>query len=190
MSDAEFACRRCGTTVSYKQYQLDRFCPKCGTFLQPKRRPKHWIFQFNPAIYRWFDWIKEKRETEQWLTSQHARDIRKGDKVAIWASGDEAGIYALGEIIENPRKRSLNPEQEKYWTRKADIHKFQEKKSVIIKYLKLTIDRPLLAERCSKDPALSEMEILRRSQGTNFPLTKRQWKRILELTSSASSKTD
>jgi len=55
------------------------------------------VFQFNPAIYRWFDRIKENKETEQWLTSQYAKDVHEGDKVAIWASGENAGVYAIGE---------------------------------------------------------------------------------------------
>ena len=179
--DAEFECRKCGKVVSFEQYKLDRFCPDCGTFLRPRRQPKSWVFQFNPAIYGWFDWIKENRGTEQWLTSQHARDIRNGDKVAVWASGDKAGVYATGEIVANPSKRPLNPEQEKYWTRKADVYKFQEKNSVTIKYLKVIIDRPLLEDKCRKDPILSAMEILKHPQGTNFQLSKEQWNRILEL---------
>ncbi len=32
----EFECRKCGTVVSREQYELDRFCPKCETFLRPK----------------------------------------------------------------------------------------------------------------------------------------------------------
>jgi hypothetical protein len=139
------------------------------------------VFQFNPVIYGWFDWIKENRGTEQWLTSQHSREIREGEKVAIWASGKKAGVYAIGEIVANPRRRPLNPEQEKYWTRKMDVYKFREKKSVIVKYLKVVIDRPLLEDTCRRDPVLSDMEILKQPQGTNFPLTKGQWNRILEL---------
>lgn len=181
MLDAKFECRKCGKVVSFEQYKLDRFCPHCGTFLRPRRQPKYWVFQFNPTIYGWFDWIKENRETEQWLTSQHARDIRERDKVAIWASGDKAGVYAIGEIVANPRKRPLNPEQEKYWTKKTDVYKFREKNSAIIKYLKVFIDIPLLEDKCRRDPILSAMEILKQPQGTNFPLTKKQWNRILEL---------
>jgi len=33
----EFECGKCGKIVSLKQYELDRFCPNCGTFLRPKR---------------------------------------------------------------------------------------------------------------------------------------------------------
>jgi len=177
--DVEFVCRKCGKIVSFEQYALDRFCPDCGTFL--RRQLKHWVFQFNPAIYGWFDRIKENRETEQWLTSQYAESIRERDKVAIWASGEKAGVYAIGEIITDPIKRPLTPEQEKYWTNKEDICKFREKYSVIIKYLKLIIDKPLLEDKFSKDPILSDMAVLKQPQGTNFPLTKKQWNRILEL---------
>jgi len=178
--DAEFKCRKCGKVVSYEQYVLDRFCPDCGTLL-PSRQVKRWVFQFNPAVYGWFDRIKENRETEQWLTSQHARDIREGDKVAIWASGEKAGVYAIGEIITSPAERTLNTEQERYWTDKEDVFKFRENYSVIVKYLKVVIDRPILEDECSKDPILLDMAVLRQPQGTNFPLTKIQWNRILEL---------
>jgi len=34
---AEFECRKCGMVVSLEQYESDRFCPNCGTFLRPKR---------------------------------------------------------------------------------------------------------------------------------------------------------
>ena len=181
MSDAEFECRKYVKVVSFEQYKLDRFCPDCGTWLSRRRQTRYWVFQFNPATYRWFDWIKEHRETEQWLTSHYARDILKGDKVVIWASGDMAGVYAIGEIVANPSKNPLNPEQEKYWTQKEDLYKFRERNSVTIKYLKVIIDRPLLEGKCRKDPILSDMEILKQPQGTNFWLTKEQWNRIIEL---------
>jgi rubredoxin len=179
--DAEYKCRKCGKTVSFEQYKSSRFCPDCGTFLDLHSRVKHWMFQFNPVIYRWLDRIEENREPEQWLTSRYAREIQIGDKVAVWASGEKAGGYAIGEIVSSPRKSPLNTEQEKYWTNKEDIFKFREKNSVIIKYLKLSIERPLLQDECRKDPILSDMTVLEQPQGTNFRLTKKQWTRILEL---------
>jgi len=183
LGDAEFECLRCGKVVSFQQYRLDRFCPDCGTFLRPRRQSRSWVFQFNPAIYRWFDWMKENRETERWLASQHAGYIHQGDKVAIWASGEKAGVYAIGEIVTNPEEEPLNPEQKRYWTKKAemDIYKFRDKSSVKVKYLKIIIDRPLPEDECRKDPLLSDMQVLKNPQGTNFPLTKGQWNRILEL---------
>jgi len=90
-------------------------------------------------------------------------------------------VYAIGEIITSPAERTLNTEQERYWTDKEDVFKFRENYSVIVKYLKVVIDRPILEDECSKDPILLDMAVLRQPQGTNFPLTKIQWNRILEL---------
>lgn len=180
----EYECRKCKKIIVFERSAKNLFCPKCGTFLKLRRQPQHWLFQFNPAVYRWFDWVKENRETEQWLTIQHAQHIQTGDKIVIWAAGNIAGIYAIGEILENPRIQSFNIQQKKYWTKKAiNECKFQNKKSVTVKYLKLLVDKPLLETKCIKDPTLSTMRIFKQAQGTNFPLTKKQWNRILELIS-------
>lgn len=182
-SEATSECRKCGKIVPYEQYKLSRYCPtpSCGTLLPNPRRPRHWIFQFNPATYRWFDWIRENVETEQWLISRYAKVIDKRDRVIIWASGTRAGIYATGEIITTPSKRSLNTEQEKYWIAKETVDKFEEEKSVVVRYLRMIIDGPLLEDRCRDDPILSDMEVLKQPQATNFRLTEGQWKRVLEL---------
>jgi predicted RNA-binding protein with PUA-like domain len=176
--DADFICRKCGKTVLINQYALNRFCPICGTLLRPLR---YWVFQFNPATYKWYNWIKEGRDKEQWLVSKHAKSIQKGDRVVIWASGEKAGIYAIGEIVENPCIKPLNKDQAKYWTGKDDAIKFEDKPSVVIKYLKLFLDSPLLEEACRKDRVLKAMQILKNPQGTNFILTQEEWKRILKL---------
>lgn len=182
MLQTEYECRHCRKVVSIEQHMKNRYCPSCGTLLSKPLRPKPWVFQFNPSTYRWFDRLKENKETEQWLTSRHVRDIREGDKVAIWASGEKAGIYAIGEIVTNPKMNPLDPKQEKYWTNKEDICKFEENCSVIVKYSKVIIDRPLLESKCHSDPFLADMAVLKGAQGTNFSLTRKQWNRIVELT--------
>jgi hypothetical protein len=189
LHDAEFVCRKCGKVVSSAEHKLSPFCPKCGTFLQPRPQPKHWLFQFNPAAYNWFDRIKENKETEQWLTSQHAKQIHEGDMVAIWASGEKAGVYAIGQIITNPRQKALDPDQEKYWIEKSSICKFQEKPSAIVKYLKVAFDKPLLHDRCRLDSTLSAMQVFTNPQGTNFPLAREQWNRILALMEQGTTQT-
>lgn len=176
-------CRKCGKIVSFEQYKLSRYCsnPSCGALLPNPRRPRHWTFQFNPSTYRWFDWIRQNVETEQWLISRYANAIDKRDRVIIWASGYKAGVYATAEIITTPTRRSLNAEQEKYWITKETVDKFEEKKSVVVRYLRIILDRPLLEDTCRDDPLLSNMEVLKQPQATNFRLSEEQWERILEL---------
>ncbi|MEM2099194.1 MAG: EVE domain-containing protein [Candidatus Bathyarchaeia archaeon] len=150
-------------------------------FLQPLPPPKCWLFQFNPALYRWFDRISETQEPEQWLTTHYASSISKGDRVAIWAAGEKAGVYALGQTITYPTITALNPEQEKYWVDKSGISKFKEKPSVTVKYLKLMCDRPITQQQCRDDSVLSTLQVFSNPQGTNFLMTRLQWQRLLEL---------
>ncbi len=143
--------------------------------------PKPWLFQFNPSSYKWFERIKETREPEQWLINQHVGRIHKGHLVAIWSSGKQAGVYALGQIVSIPVKKSLNPNQEKYFPNKTDIIKFLESLSAYVQYDKVYLESPLLQEECREDNILSEMQVFVNHQGTNFRLTPAQWDRICEL---------
>ena len=181
MARVEFECRNCKRIVSAEQYKTDAFCLTCGTRLNLKPQPKHWLFQFNPSLYRWFDRIKETQEPEQWLISQNAKLIQKGDSLAIWSSGQKAGVYALGQIITRPAKNPLNLNQQKYFLHASDVGRFQEKHSAYVRYSCIFVDRPLLQEDCNKDKTLMNLQVLIYPQGTNFRLRIEQWDRILEL---------
>jgi hypothetical protein len=182
LAKVEFECRKCGKTETADQYKISRFCLDCATLLTLRPQPKHWLFQFSPSLYLWFERITDTREPEQWLISQHSKLIRSGDLVAIWSSGQKAGIYALGRIMTNPKRNSLNPSQEKYFLNKDDANKFNEKHSAWVEYSKLCLEKPLLQEECRQDRALLGLQVFMNPQGTNFRLTTEQWNRILELT--------
>jgi len=107
--------------------------------------------------------------------------IRKGDLVAVWGSGQKAGVYGLGQVATDPTKKPLNPNQAKYFVDKDSIDKFQEHYSAFVQYSKVCLDEPLLQEDCNRDALLSQMQILTKQQGTNFRLTYEQWTRIVEL---------
>jgi 5-methylcytosine-specific restriction protein B len=177
-----YECRKCKLLVSAQDYAANKFCPQCGTLLQLQSQAKHWLFQFNPLIYRWIDRIKETNEPEQWLVSQYAKQIKKDDLVAIWSAGQNSGIYALGQILTNPAKKPLNPNQEKYFIDKNGITKFLEKPSAIVTYLKIIADKPIPQDQCHKEPALLDLNVFINPRGTNFPINPQQWNRIIELT--------
>lgn len=183
----EFECRRCGKIVTAEQYKIDSYCPNpnCKTYLQKKPQPKHWLFQFNPSVYNWFDRIKQTNEPEQWLISQSSSVINKDDLVAVWSSehkSQKSGVYALGKIITKPAKIPLNINQLKYFSDPSYANKFEEKPSAYAEYFKTFLDNPLLQEQCHRDPALKGMQVFINPQGTNFRLTYEQWERIQEVT--------
>jgi len=123
----EWECRQCGERIVQEKPNKLLFCSKCETHLRLRSPPQHWLFQFNPSMYNWFEWIRNNKDTEQWLTSQHFKYICEGDLVAIWASGQQAGIYAMGQIVRNPGRIPLNPDQEKYYISEKEVFKFREK---------------------------------------------------------------
>ena len=178
---AKFECQKCEKPVELGKYVGLPLCPKCGTYLVRKPVPKHWIFQFNPTTYRWFDRIRETNEPEQWLTSQNAKLIRKDDLVAVWGAGKKSGIYAIGQVTTNPRIAPLNPKQEIYFLDKNGTEKYLEKPSVMVEYSKIALTKPILAEDCNDDPVLSDMQIFMNPEGTNFRLGNEQWLRIFSL---------
>jgi EVE domain len=182
LSNVVFECRKCRKTISSEEYKTNHFCPRCGVSLRQKSLPKHWVFQFNPSIYQWFNRVNDTEEPEQWLVSQHAKLIQKGDLIAIWSSGQKSGIYALGQAVSSPSKNPLNPNQKKYFLDTDSITKFEEKHSVFVEYCRVCLDSPLFQDECNKDPILRNLQVFINPQGTNFRLTSEQWDRIVELT--------
>jgi hypothetical protein len=142
--------------------------------------PKHWLFQFNPQIYRWLDRNNEKKKPEQWLVSQHSTLIRNGDLVAIWGAGQNSGIYAIGQTVTNPKNAPLDPEQAAYFHNELDVQKFLEKPSVMVSYFRI-LNTPIFQQECNKDPLLSDLQVLMNPQGTNFRLRTEQWDRIRKI---------
>lgn len=145
--------------------------------------PHYWIFQFNPNIYDWFGWIKEnERNTEQWLVSRYTDRVSVGDKIVIWCSGEDSGVYGLAEAMTYPLKKPLNSEQAKYYKAVDDVDKFSVKPSVYIKYFKTFVGSPISKDKCKEDSILCRMEILNDfTNATNFKLNKQQWDRIKTL---------
>ena len=182
MEKVEFGCRRCGKTVTAQEYKYNLFCPTCGTLLQEKPQPRHWLFQFNPSTYKWFERIKDTKDPEQWLVSHHFKLIHRSDLVAIWSAGKSGGICALGKIITEPAREPLNPNQMKYFCDVYDIGKFQENYSTFIEYSNFSLGRPLIEQKeCNQEKVLLEMQVFTSPQATNYRLTPEQWTRIIEL---------
>jgi len=61
----------------------------------------HWILQANPKMY---DVDRAIRELEviRWRTPQYTGSIASGDVVAIWRSGEEAGVVGVGRVLSLP----------------------------------------------------------------------------------------
>ena len=62
----------------------------------------YWLFQGNPKYYRFLEAIAQLDEIP-WLVTRYGKEIQVGDGVLVWMAGEQAGIYAIAEIIEPPQ---------------------------------------------------------------------------------------
>src|SRR5207253_3393387 len=134
-----------------------------------------WIFQANPNKYAIFDSLDTEIE-EYWNLNQHARHVQKSDRVLIWISGANAGIYAMGTVMTEPLIRSDSAKGIEYW---ADPNNgTRAKPRVLVKYDRSFVARPILKDFLICDPELWNMQIVKSPRGTNFQVSPAEWNAI------------
>jgi predicted RNA-binding protein with PUA-like domain len=140
-----------------------------------QQQVRTWMFQANPNKYRIEDSIRIEDE-EYWNLNQHSKKIHKGDRVLVWISGQEAGIYAIGTVATEPVMMPDSPKGLTYWTKSSDGQRLKPR--VLVKYKMKLYDTPLLKKFLQCDPALWDLRIIQFPRGTNFPVTEEEWKAI------------
>ena len=144
------------------------------------RGQKVWIFQANPERYDIQNLLAEEDLTEDmWLVSRYKKQIKSGDIGLIWISGKEAGIYAVVDVIDDPKEMYDSEKYTKYWVDEADKH--QKKLRVKMMYRLKLINNPVPREELKNTPGLQNLEILKQAQGTNFRVSEQEWPLILNL---------
>jgi predicted HNH restriction endonuclease len=120
-----------------------------------------WIFQSNPKRYDVFteEIDNPKVRKGNWTINQFRNQIKKGDIALLWISGKKTvrGIYAIVDIISDPRYEKNNPE---VWVDYRYRSKFKQ---------------PLLDTEIQKIPGLSKLSIINNYRKTNYPVTKSEW---------------
>lgn len=141
---------------------------------------KVWIFQANPNRYDVLNALSDDEIGPEihWEVNQRKNEISKGHLGLIWLSGKESGIYALTEIISDPKLMREPIAEEKYWIDSTD--KNTEKLRVKMKIVKNLVNNPVLKNTIMQTSGLEKMSIFRQSQGTNFPVSKDEWNILRE----------
>lgn len=141
---------------------------------------KVWIFQTNPERFDILNAMADEALNEDvWLVNQNKDNIRKGDIMLIWMSGKEGGIYAVTDVMSNPEYMFDSSESTKYWLSEEDQNK--KKLRVKFKYKLKLINNPILKDELKNIPELKNLAIFRQPQGTNFPVSNKEWEIISNL---------
>jgi len=138
-----------------------------GRAVPTRNEPSAWIFQCNPD--RW-DLLAALQKPvpfrEDWAANQQADQMRIGDTVYLWKSGEDAGIYAEAHIISDV----YDTPGDEFGDRKVDL---------IVEW-PLT-DEPLLRDALHEDGRTAEMRIVTNPQGTNFRVSSEEDEAIREM---------
>jgi hypothetical protein len=133
-----------------------------------------WILQGNPKVWDvWSWWEDDDDELDGWTIARHLNDIGAGDSFALWVSGPQAGVYAVGRISSDPSgplkvdggRWLVPPKQFVY--------------GVDLETTAYLFERPVLKEELAEDPDFQDALVLRMPGAANpIPLTEQQWRAI------------
>lgn len=139
-----------------------------------------WIFQANPQKYDILNALSDRNLGNRihWTVNQYRRKIKKGHLGLIWMSGPDAGIYAITRIETNPSLMKEFSAEKKYW---LDSIENEEEIRVEMTILRKFVNNPILKTKLLSISGLENLSIIKRPQGTNFPVTNREWRIISQL---------
>ncbi|MCO5250225.1 MAG: EVE domain-containing protein [Candidatus Kapabacteria bacterium] len=132
----------------------------------------YWIFQANPDIFDVFSALKENK-VNSWLINQNKGNIRSGDKVILWVTGEKSGCYALAEISDNPKEVGLETDDHFWKTTKPSG--LRAPITITHNY----IDNPILKSEIMNIEELKNLKAGK--QGTNLKATKEEFEFLLKL---------
>ena len=140
-----------------------------------RNKVNYWIFQGNPKIYNVIDAISDNA-LETWSVKAYKSEIKKGDKVILWVTGEKQGCYALCEVTSNVYEGLDEDNQMKYYTDQSVNEKATRVRMNMTHNLST---KPITKERIGDIEELSELKV--GNQGTNFSATEEEYSTLLEM---------
>ena len=139
---------------------------------------RYWIFQANPKYYNLAGAVQAMSlgDEDEWTTSQYAKQMHAGDKVALWQGGKHAGVYALGELLAVPRQRTQHAD----WQIAAGLTSKDPGLAVAYRVTAL-YSAGIPRDVIKMAGPLGELSILKMANGTNFKVTPEQWQALKNL---------
>jgi len=135
----------------------------------------YWVFQGNPTLFNVVEALKNN-VLKHWAVKQYEKEIKIGDKVILWISGQNSGIYALATVTSPVHLTTENESEIVYYT---DPSKATSSDRVCISIDVNLVNRPLLKDLILRNKDLEDLNQGR--QGTNFKATKQQYDTIIKL---------
>jgi len=135
----------------------------------------YWIFQGKPNNYDVIGSLRDKA-VKTWSTNQYKDEIKTGDRVIIWVTGESSGCYALATVISEVERIEEDMQEAAYRLQPTDKR--------VSPRVRIQIDHnlwnaPVLREELEGLPEFSDFPAGK--QGTNLKMTKDHFEGILSL---------
>lgn len=138
----------------------------------------YWLFQADPKRFRLEEALSHLDEMS-WVVNQHQNDIRAGDYVLLWKSGDGSGVQAIARVLTDPQ---VMPGDEAYWEPGSRARAAEPTPQVRLKILQSLVGHPITKSMLKAEPSLASLRVLGKyPRGSNFRVEKAEWDRIAEL---------
>ena len=132
--------------------------------------PNYWIVKTEPSTYSYDD--LERQKTAVWdgvknnLALKHLRQMKPGDRLLIYHTGDEKAVVGLAEVVSEPYP---DPKQ-------------QDAKRTVVDLRALgRLPRPVPLAEIKKDRAFADLGLVRVGRLSVMPASADQFKRLLKL---------
>ena len=126
--------------------------------------PRRWLFKTEPTEYSYDDLERDKKAV--WngvhnnLALKNLREVRLGDEILIYHSGNEKAIVGSAEVISDPY---------------PDPNENDEKMVVVNLKPKRRYPVPLTLTEIKEIAELSDFDLVRLPRLSVMPVTKDQW---------------
>jgi predicted RNA-binding protein with PUA-like domain len=128
-----------------------------------------WLFKEEPTHYSFADLQREGQAVWDGVTNnlarKHLREVRKGDRVLFYHTGNEKAIVGEMKVVSDPSEENAG--------------------AVVVTVVPVrALARPVTLGQIKADPTLAEWELVRLARLSVMPVTEEQWKRVQELSRS------
>ncbi len=126
--------------------------------------PRRWLFKTEPSEYSYENLEQEKKTmwdgVKNNLALKHLREVRMGDEILIYHSGDEKAIVGIAEAIKDAA---------------PDPNDSDEKIVAVNIKSKRKLSRPLTLTEIKSIEELSDFDLVRMPRLSVMPVSKEQW---------------
>jgi 5-methylcytosine-specific restriction protein B len=143
----------------------------------------YWVFQGNPNIYNITSALRGAH-LESWKVAAHKDKIKLGDQVIIWQTGDQAGCYALAEVISEVDVFEEEAFELQHYVSPTDKENVSLKERVKLKITSNLAGNPILWSAIKNKPEFVNFKA--GNQGTNFSATSLEYNTLLNMAESTS----